>query len=99
MGITNHMNGSNGVEDDDTPQDAKGKADINIKGNLLTINRNGPVEWSDDEYEESPAKAPPPPPPPPPKSPIPPPPPPPPGLDVKLKPVKATQEQIHSERN
>ena len=72
------MNGGNGVDEKEKPVDAKGKADIKIQGNLLTINRKGPVDWSDDEYDESPAPPPPPPPPPPPKSPIPPPPPPPP---------------------
>ena len=69
------MNGENEAEEE-KPVDAKGSADIKIQGNLLTIKRNGNVEWSDEEYEESPAPAPPPPPPP--KSPIPPPPPPPP---------------------
>ena len=73
------MNGKNEEEEDENPIDAKGKADIKIQGNLLTINRNGPVEWSDDEYDESTKPPPPPPSPPPPKSPIPPPPPPPPG--------------------
>ena len=76
------MNGENGVIEEDKPHDATGKADIKIQGNLLTIKRKGPAEWSDDEYDESPA--PPPPPPPPPKSPIPPPPPPPPGIGKQM---------------
>ena len=80
------MNGENGKEEQEEEKavDAKGKADIKIQGNLLTIKRNGPVDWSDDEYEDSPAPAPPPPPPPPPKSPVPPPPPPPPGPGKKI---------------
>ena len=77
------MNGVHDDEDDDKPVDANGKADIKIQGNLLTINRNGQVDWSDDEYEDSPAPPPPPPPPPPPKSPVPPPPPPPPSNNLK----------------
>ena len=64
--ITNHMNGENEKDAEDKAVDATGKADIKIQGNLLTIKRNGPVEWSDDECEESPAPPPAPPPPPPP---------------------------------
>ena len=94
--ITNHMNGVHDDEDDDKPVDANGKADIKIQGNLLTINRNGQTDWSDDEYEESPAPAPPPPPPPPPppKSPVPPPPPPPPSNNLKLPTGKCRLETL-----
>ena len=59
-------------------EEAKGKANIQIEGNLLKIARTGPVDWSDDEYEDE-EIAPPPPPPPPPAPAPPPPPPPPPG--------------------
>lgn len=67
--------------EDQEIEEVNGKADIKIEGNLLTIKRNGPIDWSDDEYEEEeeeeeliPTSLPPPPPPPPP---VPPPPPPP----------------------
>ncbi len=70
--------------DDNVPKDAKGVPDIKIQGNLLKIDRKN-VDWSDDEYDESPDEAedakptiPAPPPPPPPGT-IPMPPPPPPG--------------------
>ena len=67
-------------EEDQEIEEVKGIADIKIEGNLLTIKRNGPIDWSDDEYEEEeediePEIEPPPPPPPPPP-PVPPPPPP-----------------------
>ena len=59
--------------EDNEIEEVTGKADIQIDGNLLKINRKGPVDWSDDEYEDDiPA------PPPPPSAPAPPPPPPPP---------------------
>ncbi len=73
-------NGIGNVEDK-IVEEATGKADIQIQGNLLKIARTGPVDWSDDEYEEEEEEkkerpqAPAPPPPPPPK-PAPPPPPP-----------------------
>ena len=59
-------------EAEDKPEDATGKAAITIDGNLLKINR-GPVDWSDDEFEDdddepkavAPPAAPLPPPPPP----------------------------------
>lgn len=76
-GHINHIN-----DDDKVVEEAKGKADIKIQGNLLRIARTEPVDWSDDEYEdeEEPEEkvAPPAPPPPPPPAPAPPPPPPPP---------------------
>ena len=74
-GVINH--------EDQEIEEVNGKADIKIEGNLLTIKRNGPIDWSDDEYEDdeeetdilslAPPPAPPAPPPPPP---VPPPPPP-----------------------
>jgi len=85
-------NGHHINEEDNVIEEVNGKADIKIQGNLLKIERTGPVEWSDDEYEEEEVEeeyeqedhkkievAPasaPPPPPPPPMPPAPPPPPP-----------------------
>ena len=95
MNGVSHKNGlvSNGTscnksstvinEEDQEIEEVKGKADIKIEGNLLTIKRNGPIDWSDDEYEEDEEEIEPPPPPPPPPPPVPPPPPPlPPGKSV-----------------
>ena len=77
----NHNN-SHGINIEDREiEEAKGKADIQIEGNLLKIARTGPVDWSDDEYEDEEEEVntiPIPPPPPPPAPPPPPPPPPPP---------------------
>ena len=77
-------NGHHINEEDHQIEEVNGKADIKIQGNLLKIERTGPVEWSDDEYEDDEEEVeenndiPPPPPPPPPPTNIPPPPPPPP---------------------
>ena len=38
--------------EDNEIEEVTGKADIQIDGNLLKINRKGPVDWSDDEYED-----------------------------------------------
>ena len=84
-----HVNGIN-VEDK-IVEEATGTADIQIQGNLLKIARTGPVDWSDDEYEDDTAKKPPasipapPPPPPPAPAPPPPPPPKPPGKTITVK--------------
>ncbi len=81
----NHNNGHAINVEDTEIEEAKGKADIQIEGNLLKIARTGPVEWSDDEYEDDDdEEAAPPPPPPPPPPPVPPPPPPPPGNNFSL---------------
>ena len=77
----NHNNGHGINIEDREIEEAKGKADIQIEGNLLKIARTGPVDWSDDEYEDDEEEVntiPIPPPPPPPAPPPPPPPPPPP---------------------
>ena len=86
---TTTANGYHINEEDNEIEEVNGKADIKIQGNLLKIERTGPVEWSDDEYEEEeeeyedeekeveePKTVPPAPPPPPPAPPAPPPPPP-----------------------
>ena len=88
LNSSNTANGYHINEEDTEIEEVNGKADIKIQGNLLKIERTGPVEWSDDEYEEDeeeeyekeveePKIAPPAPPPPPPAPPAPPPPPPP----------------------
>ena len=84
-------------EAEDKPEDATGKAAITIDGNLLKINR-GPVDWSDDEFEDDddePKAVAPPPPPPAPPAPPPPPPPPGPGL---LKPAKSDRVEALKKR-
>jgi len=84
------------VPEKEKPLDEPGQANITIQGNLLTIDRSKPTEWSDDEFEEEdePAAAPPPPPPPPPAPPAPPPPPPPPpGTNLPPKTPKSARSE------
>jgi len=89
----------NGVNNDEKPVDARGKAKISITENLVTIDRSK-VDWSDDEFDEEeedeePTNTGPPPPPPPPGPPAPPPPPPaPPGADRKISGKNDRVEQL-----
>ena len=59
-GINNHKNNviaDTDSDDDDVPRDAKGVPDIKIQGNIVKIDRKN-VDWSDDEYDESPSPSP-----------------------------------------
>lgn len=103
--LTNGINMTNGKSnghiiniEDTVIEEATGKADIQIQGNLLKIARNGPVEWSDDEYEDEEEKIPPPPPPPPPPAPPPPPPAPPmsgKSLNIQVKAYYITHKYLN----
>ena len=54
----NHDNEDEDEDDDNVPRDAKGVPDIKIQGSVLKIDRKN-VDWSDDEYDESPPPLPP----------------------------------------